>query len=103
MAEVFWILMRIVAIVAAGILSYLIYRFGKAIWQQYMLDGTTPFGRRWQRGRHFEHYYQMLPGDAQDNGAEEPYHDSESPRPELQKPLPERPLPDKPLPPVPGD
>lgn len=96
--------MRVVAIVAAGILSYLFYRFGKAVWQQYKLDGTTPFGREWQRGRGFGHHYQALAGDAQyDEGDEVPYRDFESPRPKLQKPLPERPLPDKPLPPVPGD
>lgn len=101
MAEVFWILMRVVAIVGAGILSYLFYRFAKAVWHQYKLDGTTPFGRRWHRGRYFGHLYQTIPNH--DERDEERYRDSESPRPELQKPLPERPLPDKPLPPVPGD
>lgn len=99
--EAFWYLMRIVAIVGAGVLSYLFYRFGKAVWQQYKLDGTTPFGRRWQRDRYFGHHYQTLP--TRDEGDAEPYRDFEPPRPELQKPLPERPLPDKPLPPVPGD
>lgn len=107
MVEVLWILMRLVAVLAAGILSYLFYYVGRSVYLQYKRDGTTPFGRRrWRPNRTLGREYQSVPTETRFDEEEEPsYHDLPSPRPDLQvhKPLPERPLPDKPLPPVPGE
>jgi len=108
MVEVLWILMRVVAVLAATVLSYIFYYVGRAAWLQYQQDGINPFsiGRRsWRPNRTLGREYESLPADTLDDdlGEEPSYHDIPSPRPELHKPLPERPLPDKPLPPVPNE
>lgn len=105
MVEALWVLMRLVAVVAAAVLSYLFYYVGRGVWLQYKRDGTTPFGRRrWRPTRTLGRQYEQLPTETPlDDEEEASYHDLPSPRPELHKPLPERPLPDKPLPPVPGE
>jgi hypothetical protein len=95
---------RILAFVAAVVLSYILYRVATGAYAQYS-NGSNPF--RW-KPRPFAGY-QRVPRREEviDFDEDEGYHDAESfeieRSPELlQKPLPERPLPDKPLPPVPG-
>jgi hypothetical protein len=101
---VLWAFTRILAFVAAVVLSYILYRVATGAYAQYS-NGSNPL--RW-KPRPFAGY-QRVPRREEviDFDEDEGYHDAESFEIErspqlLQKPLPERPLPDKPLPPVPG-
>jgi hypothetical protein len=94
------ILLRIAAVLFAGILSYILFRVCTGAWAQYK---NNPSVNRW-RMRPNNGYKRVPIIRIQDE--DEGYHDAESfeiqRSPNLSKPLPDRPLPDKPLPSPPG-
>jgi hypothetical protein len=96
------ILLRIAAVLFAGILSYILFRVCTGAWAQYK---NNPSVNRW-RMRPNNGYKRVPTIRIQDEDEDEGYHDAESfeiqRSPNLSKPLPDRPLPDKPLPSPPG-
>ncbi|RDI83436.1 hypothetical protein Vi05172_g6670 [Venturia inaequalis] len=96
------ILLRVAAVLFAGILSYILFRVCTGAWAQYKNNPSVNlFSLRPNNG------YKRVPIiRIQDEDEDEGYHDAESfeiqRTPNLSKPLPDRPLPDKPLPSPPG-
>lgn len=94
------ILVRVLAFLFAGILSYVLFRVATGAWAHYK---HSPSVNRW-RMRNTNGYQSVPIIRVQDE--DEGYHDIDSfeiqRSPNLQKPLPQRPLPDKPLPSPPG-
>jgi hypothetical protein len=100
------VLGRILAVLFAAILSYILYQVATRAYAQYYNQDAPPWRPRPFGG--YNRIPRMREEDVVDPDEDEGYHDGESFDMErssllgLQKPLPERPLPDKPLPPVPG-
>ncbi|QDS75865.1 hypothetical protein FKW77_001706 [Venturia effusa] len=96
------IVLRVAAVVFAGILSYILFRVCTGAWAQYKSNPSAIlFSLRPKNG------YKRVPTiRIHDEDEDEDYHDGESfeiqRAPNLSKPLPDRPLPDKPLPSPPG-
>lgn len=96
------IVLRVAAVLFAGILSYILFRVCTGAWAQYKNNPSAKLFSLRPTNR-----YQRVPTiRIQDEDEDEGYHDAESfeiqRTPNLSKPLPDRPLPDKPLPPPPG-
>lgn len=94
------ILLRVAAVLFAGILSYILFRVCTGAWAQYKnYPSANLFSLRPNNG------YKRVP-IIRIQDEDEGYHDAESfeiqRTPNLSKPLPDRPLPDKPLPSPPG-
>lgn len=90
------VLVRIIVYASAVVLCYLLFRFGKAIWQEWA-SGTRRDGRIFGR-RNDIAYTRLTPRERYEDDEDEGYHDSESlaaqsPNLSLQKALPDKPLP----------